>query len=122
MTGLEFLRFCEMAGLAEATCVGRMSEATSESVISNRTSAPVTPKMSIISAVTSALKAFTSGFRILTSSVDTNARLNKTWSSIMDFDPQQYTHKFESQAHDNIESMQKWLRDLKTAMSSKPKT
>ncbi|GLI61882.1 hypothetical protein VaNZ11_004393 [Volvox africanus] len=125
MSGLEFMRFCKapsFVGEAAATAPATLSGSpTSMGSNSTGTTAPSTPiVVSAIKAITGSLKTFASSFRILTSNADANARLNKTWSRIVEFDPQECADKFEAQMYKNLDSMSKWLRDLQDAVS-KPK-
>ncbi|GIL63370.1 hypothetical protein Vafri_17447, partial [Volvox africanus] len=118
MSGLEFMRFCKAAATAPATLSGSATSMGRNSTDTTALSTPIV--VSAIKAITGSLKTFASSFRILTSSADTNARLNKTWSRIVEFDPQEYADKFEAQIYKNLDSMSKWLRDLQDAVS-KPK-
>ncbi|GIL75528.1 hypothetical protein Vretimale_15105 [Volvox reticuliferus] len=119
MSGLELMRFCKTPSFVSAATAS--ATLSGSATISTGTTAPTTPiAVSIIKAITGSLKTFASSFRILTSSADTNERLNRTWSRIVEFDPQGYADKFEAQMYKNLDSMTKWLRDLQDAVS-KPK-
>ncbi|GLC42176.1 hypothetical protein PLESTB_000638900 [Pleodorina starrii] len=132
MTGLEFLRFCKTPSMAAANTASattasgldRGLDSSAPSVSSSADTSTAAPQttfvQSTVNSITRPLKAFASGFRILTSDADTNARLSKTWTSLVEFDPQQYAAKFETHAQKNFEAMSKWLRDLQNAVS-KPK-
>ncbi|KAG2440698.1 hypothetical protein HXX76_003556 [Chlamydomonas incerta] len=57
-------------------------------------------------------------FRFLTSSVDLNNRVSKMLNSMVQFDTVAYTDKFKNQAVKNWASMEKWLQDLRNAVSN----
>ncbi|PNW80879.1 hypothetical protein CHLRE_07g333500v5 [Chlamydomonas reinhardtii] len=59
-----------------------------------------------------------SSFRFLTSSVDLNNRVSKMLNSMIQFDMAAYSDKFKSQAVKNWSSMDKWLQDLRNAVSN----
>ncbi|EFJ42354.1 hypothetical protein VOLCADRAFT_107294 [Volvox carteri f. nagariensis] len=122
MTGLEFLRFYKMPMDMGATTTATSSQGTLPpgGVHGLGSATSDTMVSSAIKAITDSLRGFAGSFRILTSSADTNARLSKTWSSIVNFDPHQYADKFEAQAYKNLDSMTKWMRDLQDAVF-KPK-
>ena len=124
MSGLEFLRFSkapeDFATASPSTDEGihaGFAPSAGRQPIVAASALPVAPAVDDFAA---SVKSFISGFRILTSSADTNARINRTWASIVGFDPHQYADKFEVQAAENLGSMSKWLRDLQNAVS-KPK-
>ncbi|KAG2441955.1 hypothetical protein HYH02_009749 [Chlamydomonas schloesseri] len=59
-----------------------------------------------------------SSFRFLTSSVDFNNRVSKMVNSMVQFDMAAYSDKFKNQAVKNWASMEKWLQDLRNAVSN----